>query len=110
MDSTTVRSASDTRRGSLEYRHVTASGTVDFNIESMFVEMKLCDAPLSSMAVLCLWPIATGSSNRSAALAALDDAYASSHVQSRCSGIAVVPLLSFLAPAGTVLHRRCHFL
>ena len=45
VDSTTVRSASKTRRVSLEYCHVTASGTVDFNIESIVVEMKLCDAP-----------------------------------------------------------------
>ena len=70
VDSTTVRSASDTRRGSLEYRQVTTSGTVDFNIESIIVEMKLCDAPLSIMAKLCLWPIVSGSSSRSAALAA----------------------------------------
>ena len=54
VDSTTVRSASETRRGSLEYRHATASGTVDFNIESIVVEMKLCDASLSTMAELCL--------------------------------------------------------
>ena len=54
VDSTTVRSASETHRGSLEYRHVTASGTEDFNIVSIVVEMKLCDAPLSTMAELCL--------------------------------------------------------
>ena len=54
VDSTTVRSASETRRGSLEYRHITASGTEDFNIVSIVVEMKLCDAPLSTVAELCL--------------------------------------------------------
>ena len=109
VDSTTVLYASKTRRVSLEHRHITASGTVDFNMERIVVDMKLCDAPLSNMAKLCLWPIVTDSSNRFTALDAFK-AYTSLHVQSRCFGIAVVPLLSFMAPAGTILHRHYHFL
>ena len=54
VDRTTVRSASETCRGSLEYRHAIAFGTVEFNIDSIVMEMKLCDALLSTMAKLCL--------------------------------------------------------